>query len=109
MQLSLWDTEEPTIPPGWVIWDPDMIMESSHRWADGDIRPASLERLAQLLLGDIESFMRGDGVKLFYRVTSTSVIGDHVECACQYMCTANAFYGGKSEPIINDEDEDEFL
>lgn len=108
-QLSLWGEPEQTlIPPGYVIWTPDLIIYRSIRWADGDTSPDALERLALSELYDFDEETRSDGVRMFYRTVATGIIDGVVWSAMQYMCEVQEFYGGKSKSI-EDTEEDEYL
>lgn len=110
-QLSLWpetpvpeqQTAEELMP-----WSPDVILYRDVRWADGDTCPAALERLALVVLDDIEGITRSDGVRLFYRVVATGIVDGVVWRAMEYISTAREFYGGREEQADPQEEEEEF-
>lgn len=108
-QLSLWDEPQaPVQQEDQVPWSPDLILYCPIRWADGDTCPAALERLALVVLDDIEGVTRSDGVRLFYRVIATGIVDGVVWRAMEYISTARAFYGGSEGQADAVEEEEEF-
>jgi hypothetical protein len=102
-QLPLWDDRDasPVVEEDLA----ELILCKKTWWADGDTRPERLDRLALLCLGELESWTRNDGVKCFFRVISTGVVDGEVVMACQYLCTANEFFGGKDTGPVEDDGE----
>lgn len=91
-QLSLWDAvegqqEEAPAPDGYrKVPAMGETMEINQRWADGDTRPESLERLAHVLRQpgtNTETIHACDGAVIWFKIISTRVEGDHVVATLQ--------------------------
>lgn len=85
MQLALWD-ETPA-------QQEDGIIEKTFSWADGDTTLSALDKLAVVVLGDLEQHIY-NGAICFYRVVSTAVVDGKVIGACEYVSTVREFFGG---------------
>lgn len=84
-QLNLWsaEDEQAMIPAGYrVVPDIGQTMEVKEFWADGDTRPESLARLAEVLLGHLEFLKATNDLThwftCWFRIVGTRVEGDHV-------------------------------
>jgi len=116
-QMSLWDTEEETVPAP-QLYTKDDILVSPARWANGDASPADLEQLALTLLGDSTTRADTTGQKHVFYAISSGIVDGQVLYAWQYYCPLKYFYHIKFglpipddagvQPVQDDEDE-EFL
>lgn len=90
-QLSLWaeveERQEESAPDGYrKVPAIGETMEINQRWADGDTRPESLQRLADIFLQpgtNVETIHASDGCVIWFRTISTRVAGDHVVATLQ--------------------------
>jgi hypothetical protein len=86
-QATLWDALEEETPDQPVPVPPmGGTMERESHWADGDCRPESLTRLANLLLQpgtNIETMHTTDGHVIWFRIVATRIEGDHVMMTLQ--------------------------
>lgn len=87
-QLSLWSEVEekqeevtPTETDYGKVPPIGGIIERPSRWADGDTRPESLQRLANLLFQpgtNTNTIHTTEGTVIWFRIIKTCVEGDHV-------------------------------
>jgi hypothetical protein len=113
--MSLWDAVETPVEdqkPNWEDWcgkkfsEPPQMLTKVLTWADGDTSPAALDRLAVVVLGDLQTFQFGP-TPYFYRITGTCIVGSEVIAVCELACSIKQFYGGSDDmPVSTDNDVD---